>query len=136
MSHVKAIKTIQQVTRAKVMQLLGWNDLQYGEFQMQQADAYIARQIGDDVWGVQQLKEAPAFWAWWRNHWHRRDEQFIGEVKNLTQPEMVMLYEITHDAEAIEYTPHFVVMQHAFQRQVIDEVCNVAKQKKERKVSI
>lgn len=119
MSHVKEVLTIQKVTREKVMKLLGWDELQYGKFQMQQAEAYLDYHIGADVWGVQQIKETPGFWAWWRNHWHKRDMQFAEEAKSFSPAERVLFYEITHDAEAMDYTPHSVIMHHTFAREVI-----------------
>lgn len=114
MSHIEQVKTIQQATRAKVMLMLGWDDLQYGDFQFKQAEAYLEHHIGADVWGVQQIKETPGFWAWWRNHWHKRDMEFVYDAKALTPTERALFYEITHAVEAIEFTMH-----HSFAREVV-----------------
>ena len=119
MSHVQEIKSIQQFTRDKVMRLIGWDNLQYGQFQMAQAEAYLDYHIGADVDGVQMIRESAQFWAWWRNHWHKRDMQFVEEVKDMDEAERVLFYEITHDAEAIEFTPHSAIMHHTFAKEVI-----------------
>lgn len=121
MSHTFAIKTIQQVTRWQVMKLLQWDDLQYGDFQMERAYAYIEHTIGHDVWGVKELKETASFWAWWRNHWHKRDMQFVQDAKKLSIEERVLFYEITHDAEAIEFTPHATIIADAFAKMIYKE---------------
>jgi len=122
MSHVAQIKAIQQLTRQRVMQLLDWSELQYGEFQMQQAEAYIQFMIGDDARGANELKQTPSFWAWWRNHWHRRDAQFVNDIENLSQQETIWFYEITHNAKTIEYTPHSVVFAQALAKRLEKEV--------------
>jgi len=134
MSHVKQIASIQQITRSGVLLALGWDDQQYGDFLMQQADAYLQYHIGADVEGVQQIKQTRQFWAWWRNHWHRRDVLFLTEIKHLAPAEKGLFYQITHDAEAIEFTPHHLVMEHTFATDVINPICGRAKV--ERRVSI
>jgi hypothetical protein len=111
MSHTVEIKTIQQVMRWQVMKLLEWDEAQYGEFQMNQAYTYVERAIGLTEWGVAQLMQTPDFWAWWRNHWHKRDMGFVPDAKKLSLQERRLFYEITHDAEAIGFTPHQVVME-------------------------
>ena len=134
MSHIKEIVSIQKFTRDKVKQLLGWDDLQYGEYQMQQADAYLEYQIGADVWGVQAIRETPQFWGWWRNQWHKRDMQFVEDAKGLAVNERVLYYEITHDAEAIDFTPQGNVLQHTFATDVINPLAG--RPKVERKVRL
>lgn len=134
MSHTKHIATIQQITRNKVLAALGWDDLRYGAFIMARADAYLQYHIGADVDGVQLIKETTGFWAWWRNHWHRRDMLFLDEIKHLAPAEKVLYYEITHNAEAIEFTPHHLVMADSFATDVINPLCGRAKV--ERKVRI
>lgn len=119
MSHAFSIKTMQQVTRRQVMKLLEWDDLQYGTFQMERAYAYIDLTMGADVWGVKELKETASFWAWWRNHWYKRDLLFVDEVKNLSVTERVYFYEITHDIDAIDYTPHTSIITDAFSKMVL-----------------
>jgi hypothetical protein len=130
MSNIKEIKALHQDTRQKVMQLLGWNDLQYGEFQMKQAEAYLDYHIGADGWGIQQIRETPGFWAWWRNHWYKRDVSFVDEAKGLSLSERVLFYEISHDAEGIEFTPHHNVLYHSFQRSMIVVVSGAVLRKK------
>lgn len=118
------------VTRQKVMQLLDWNDLQYGYFQMEQAYAYLNHMIPGDAWGKNELPQTASFWAWWRNHWHKRDMQFVDDAKKMDVRKRVLFYEITHNAEAIEYTPHSVILNDAYAKMikqvthVESEVCN------------
>lgn len=129
MSAVKEIKTIQMVTRVKVMKMLNWDDLQYGKFQMDQAYAYLNYMMPDDAWGKSHLPQTASFWAWWRNHWHKRDAEFVDFAKGMPVHEAVLFYEITHNAEAIEYTPHSVILADAYAKMIYEmthkesEVC-------------
>ena len=120
MSHKKQIVTIQQVTREKVMALLAWDALQLGNYQMQQAEAYLTTNIGADSYAVQQIRQSASFWAWWRNHWHRRDMDFVEEVKHMDIAELRSYYHITHSVEAFNYTPHRAIMEHIFATDVIN----------------
>lgn len=111
------------------MKLLGWDDLQYGKFQMEQAYAYLDYAIGLDEWGVQQISETASFWAWWRNHWHKRDMGFVADAKKMSLDERSLFYEITHNAEAIEFTPHRVIMDASFAKVIYQETHKQRKEK-------
>ena len=134
MSHIKEIASIQKFTRDKVKLLLGWDDLQYGEFLMDQGYAYMEYQIGADVWGVQQIRVSAAFWAWWRNQWHKVDMPFVDYAKRLPLEERLKNYRDIHDAEAIDFTPQGNVLQHTFATDVINPLAG--RPKVERKVRL
>lgn len=134
MSHTAMIKTIQQYTREKVMGLLEWDDLRYGEFQMQQADAYLEHHIGADVWGLKEIRESEHFWKWWRNHWFTRDADFIADAKGMSVDDRRLYYEVCHEVEAIEFSPASALMHHTFSRQVVNAACGLPETKRRMKI--
>lgn len=112
MSHVKRQLTIQQVTRQKVMQLLDITELQYGSLVMDAAFAYLHQHMGDSP-SKNELSKTSLFWAWWRNHWHDVDMDFIQEVKHMSKAERNDWYAIVHDPATFNYTPQKSILQDA-----------------------
>jgi hypothetical protein len=115
MSHLKQQISIQVFVRDRVMALLGWDELAYNEYQMAQGMAYLDEQLGEDKIG-KKLAENALYWAWWRNHWHDVDMEFIYEVKNMTQQERRLYYECQHDYKAFEYKPQRIILQDAIEK--------------------
>jgi len=120
MSAIKEVKNLQAATRQRVLDLLNWNDLQYGTFQMEQAYGYLNHIIPDDAWGKNHLPHTATFWAWWRNHWYKRDVQFLEYAEGLSAKKAVLFYEVTHTPEAIEFTPHSVILEDAYAKMVYE----------------
>ena len=117
MSYTTEIKLLQDSTRQTVMLMLNWNDLQYGNFQFNQGEAYLEHHIGADVWGVKQIRESAQYWAWWRNQWFKRDQAFIELAQNKGIAERHKYYARCHDVEHLEIHLH-----HSFSREIIGKV--------------
>jgi len=118
MSYPAQIKTLQQVTRCQVMKLLDWNDQQYANFQFESGYSYLKFWIGDDVWGFSELPLTASFWAWWRNHWHKRDMDFINEAKPMSIAERRRSYSNIHNAETISFSPQKNIMEDAYAKMI------------------
>ena len=114
MSHTDKIKTIQQVTRWQVMKLLNWNDQQYADFQFEQGYEYLKYWIGEDAFGFAELPLTSAYWAWWRNHWHKRDMSFVESAKQMSLNERLTRYHFIHKPETIQYSPQKAIMENAY----------------------
>jgi hypothetical protein len=112
MSHLKRQISIQQATRAKVMQLLDITELQYGSLVMDAAFAYLQLHLGDNP-AKTELEQTGLFWKWWRNHWHDVDMEFVTEVKHMTTAERREWYTIVHNPETFQYTPQKSIMMDA-----------------------
>jgi hypothetical protein len=115
MSLVKQQISIQAFVRGKVIGLLGITEERYGNYQMQQGEAYLHEQLGSSLMG-KKLAENALFWAWWRNHWHDVDMDFITEVKHMSRYEMQLYYETLHDDRSCEYRPHKAIIQDAIEK--------------------
>lgn len=115
MSLIKQQITIQAFVRSKVITLLGISEVQYGSFLMQQGLAYLNDAM-EDTPMAKKLAENAMFWAWWRNHWHDIDMDFISEVKRMSRYEMQLYYESLHDYKTCEYRPHKAIIQDAIEK--------------------
>lgn len=115
MSHIKKQISIQAFVRGKVIALLDITESQYGDYVMQQGLAYLEEQLGDAQMG-KRLAENKLFWAWWRNHWHDIDMDFITEVKHMSRYEMQLYYETQHDYKAFEYKPQRAIIKDAIEQ--------------------
>lgn len=109
MSHIKQMVSIQTVTRAKVITLLGITEERYGTFLMECALEYLDGHLEGCVIGKELAKNS-LFWAWWRNHWHDRDMEFVEECKKMSQRERNMYYEIIHNPQSFTFTPQKSVL--------------------------
>jgi hypothetical protein len=112
MSHVKKQISIQAFIRGKVIDLLAISEVQYGDYLLQQGLAYLDEQLGGNIIG-RELAANALFWAWWRNHWHDIDMEFVESVKHMSAHERQLYYEILHDHRAFEYRPQRAILQDA-----------------------
>lgn len=118
MNQAAKVKAAQQRAKEQVMRMLDWNDQQYANFQFEMGYEYLKFWVGDDDFGMKELPLTASFWAWWRNHWHKRDEDFINRSSLLTVAECRRFYRLFHDAETIEYQPNSVVMDDAYAQMI------------------
>jgi hypothetical protein len=109
MSHVKHVITLQSVTREKVIRLLGITELDYGNYLMEQANAYLEEQLGGLEMG-KELAVNALFWKWWKNHWHDIDMDFLDACKHMSIKERNIYYRMVHDRSAFDYTPQRAIL--------------------------
>lgn len=103
--------TIQAATRILVLRALGWDDLQYGQFQFETGLEYLHRYFGDDEGIISHASKHPLFWKWFRNHWHNRDYEFLQHTKHLPVIAKIREYKALHNMQGFRYKPHRVVME-------------------------
>lgn len=113
MSQLKEMVTLQSVTRAKVLRLIGITEPQYWDLLIDQGHGYLTNNHGDNVM-YKALSESAMFWAWWRNHWHQQDMLFVDEVKKMSESERRQYYEIVHSLTDFTFTPPKNVLRDAF----------------------
>jgi hypothetical protein len=76
-SHVAKMRAVAQTNKEAVLGLLGWDELQYCEFQEQQGREYLETVVCPDGYGAKELGDSRIFWRWWINQWNRRDDDFL-----------------------------------------------------------
>jgi hypothetical protein len=76
-THIATRRKIAAANKAKVIELLYWNEMQYCTFQYECGLAYLRHYITHDQWGQDMLQRSKMFWAWWLNQWAMRDNDFV-----------------------------------------------------------
>lgn len=96
-----------------VCQLLGWDEMQYAEFQYNTGLQYLQHYIPRDPEGIDQLAGNRIFWNWWKNRWADRDQQYCNPgTPMLTPGTRLAMYHLVHNPEflAKEIYPNGVVL--------------------------
>ena len=109
------------MTRALVQRALGWDDLQFGQFQFDKGIEYLQGYCFENPELVSKYSRSEMFWKWFKNHWHNRDLNFKASVKGLSPAEVEVEYRVLHDMRAFRFTPHRAVMDATIYSEVIAE---------------
>lgn len=97
-----------------VQQVLGWNDEQFANYQMQCGYDYLRSTFGPDLPFLDEVVKCKAFWGWWKNHWTRRDEEFLMMAGLLRRHEAEEYYKLMHEPGGIGFTPHAEIMEETY----------------------
>jgi len=65
-----------------VCELLECHEDLYNEYVFNSGLDYLKAYLNRDEYGIKLLQESPIFWAWWKNHFTNRDENFLLLHKN------------------------------------------------------
>jgi len=114
-------------TKAVVMTLLQWTELEYAEFQYESGLAYLRHYIPWDKWGQDMLQRSKLFWNWWKNQWALRDESFCAMDSEVPTSEVGIstanlrrLYYHLHDAAilASDIYPNRTVLEESYNQMI------------------
>lgn len=127
-THIETRRKIAAALKARVCELLGWDEQQYADFQYECGLRYLRHSIPADNWGQDWLQRAAIFWNWWKNEWCRRDAEFC-EPEEGWHPELLgtenmrRLYHHEHNpiVLASEIYPNRVVLDESY-NQMISEL--------------
>lgn len=64
-------------TQSRIIQMLGWNEMEYAEYMEEQGLEFLERYIPNDPHGINYLQRSKGYWQWWKNHWLIRDLRFF-----------------------------------------------------------
>ncbi len=107
-----------QATKARIMALLNWSEVDYGNFQYETGLLYLHAYIPNDIDGIDMLTRSRIFWNWWKNHWLQRDQDFLKDVqvKHSHQTIIESMYVCTHcpDDLAGQIRPHAIVLTDSY----------------------
>ncbi len=101
------------------MRSLGWDDLQYGQYQESKGLEWLRGYCGDDEEVIGHYAKHPLFWKWYRNHWHARDMVFLANTKRMSVAEKITHYHNAHNMKGFRYKPHRVIMERTMYEAVI-----------------
>ncbi len=103
-----------QTVKARVQRVLGWNDLQFGEFQYNMGHRYLVNEFGKDCPMIEVLLKQRIFWSWWINHWVRRDEAFLHQFEGTNDNELDLVYKLRHNPQAVIFKPQSIILKYSY----------------------
>lgn len=68
-------------TEQRILQLLKWTEDEYNDLVLETGIAYLKGMAPEYPQVVKQIASSRIFWNWWREHWQKRDEQFLEECE-------------------------------------------------------
>lgn len=107
--------------KARVCDLLDWDEMQYATYQMQAGQEYLRHYIPADPDGQDMLIHSRTFWNWWKNHWTARDRAFLGgNVADISLRTRLQLYADLHDAASLAGAiyPNGVVLEMSYSEMI------------------
>lgn len=129
-SSTAEFKNMVNQTQVQVMQLLGWDAMQYGTLMEEQGREYLHRYIGNDPVGIRYLEGSAIFWQWWKNHWQNRDKRFLLFNTHIKYKEnLIIRYQRHHAAKYLvsDIYPPAVVLGNDYAK-MIGELNDAIKQ--------
>lgn len=116
--------------KEKILNMLNWDALEYGQLQYEFGLTYLRAYIPDDLQAIDLLERSKTFWAWWRNHWTLRDAQFIEMVdpRHFTIESLRAQYRCYNDPYSLTQRiyPNGAVLEETYARmigKINDEIC-------------
>lgn len=119
-THEERKKKVESV-RTQLQSMLNWDDLQYCEFQMEMGMKYLDRIAGPGEIGVKELSQSKLYWNWWKNHWNRRDQEFLNDLVVTIASgleEIRQEYMYWHSPYNITVRPHKPIMEESFSKMI------------------
>ncbi len=112
-SYIAMIRQGMRENKATVMALLQWDDLQYAEYQERMGYEYLAVEFYNIPF-ANELPYNSEFWAWWRNHWNKRDTSFIMVAHDMSIPARLAYYDTLHNPKNFDFHPHRRILEHSY----------------------
>lgn len=76
-THISQRRDWANGLKRRILDLLGWDDLQFGQVQYEQGLQYLATYLFGYEYEADMISRSRIFWNWWKNHWAVRDESFL-----------------------------------------------------------
>jgi hypothetical protein len=117
----EAAKEKAQRTHELVLAMIEWSENEHFEFVVDKAADYLQKQCGPDVIGQERLLAQPEFWMWWKNHWNRRDADFVEQCLGETNlKDLRAYYKHIHSSDRLQsIRPHRSMLQKSFAKVVL-----------------
>lgn len=125
-SHIEAVRKDAACTKMLVQNLLGWDDLQYSEFQQEMGLAYLKHHFGEGA-VVDRIPEHREFWGWWKQHWTKREHEFLDLSSALFKHELEDYYRDMNDPTQMAYNPHGIILDNTYERMMSQLIKNATR---------
>lgn len=99
-----------------VLAMLRLTELDYNWMQLEEGKRYLDTYLRGDEYNVHVMETSRIFWAWWRNHWNLRDEQFVREHRQTDVKHLMPLYRQHNSGSMLagHISPNSVVLRESY----------------------
>lgn len=119
-----------QEFKISVTEMLGWDEMVFGEHQYNCGLAYLNYYIPTDPIGMEFLQRSKIFWNWWKNKWADRDRDFLDQWqpkenwKKVRRGTLVKLYLELNDPLVLsqDIKPHAIVLGNSYAKMYQDVI--------------
>lgn len=123
MTHKPMQNDLAPYLKSIICHMLGWDELQYGDFQYQCGCLYLQYYISKDPAAIDEVLQHQLYWNWWKSEWFDRDYVLAGTLMkcdNLSMVEKRMLYQKWHDARVLadECSPVGSIMSNGYKTMI------------------
>lgn len=122
-----------------VCKLLDWPEMKYKEYVYNTGVAYLRIYLDGDNYAIGVLETKTIFWQWWKNHFMKRDENFLLLHKNLPIRDLEIrrqLYEHYNEPAmlAANIHPNSVVLSETYAVMIQEVIATETQERHEQKV--
>lgn len=109
-------RAIRLTNSQRIINMLGWTELEYATFINDTGLEYLERYIPNDRTGINALNHSRIFWNWWKNQWAIRDADYLDIVDNFSPHNWEPLYRQEHSPAVLTNSifPSAVVLDESY----------------------
>jgi hypothetical protein len=126
-TYIEKVRRENASIHTQVMNLLGWDELKYAEYQENVGREYLYNQFGEGSTLVDDIPNHKVFWSWWKLHWIRREREFLEMAGMLFAHELEEYYRELHHPDGVHFRPHADVLQATYEEMIHRLVKEVTK---------
>lgn len=117
-------KGVAEKCMRRVCYLLCWDEERYCWYKYYCGLAYLDAYLKRDTHFIAQLESSASYWAWWRNHWTLREEEWLqgyDKLKQLSVGTCRKSYKALNnpDALAFEIYPNAVALGESYAAMIV-----------------
>ncbi|MFD2961336.1 MULTISPECIES: hypothetical protein [Olivibacter] len=126
LSYIEQIRRVTRTNQERVMSLLGWDDLQYAQYQEEMGYLYLSHEYGDTPF-INELPYTSAFWKWFKNQWAKREQIFLLAADTMSYRDRLKAYKALHNPESFEFHPHRKIMEKSYANMISNVIKEVVR---------
>jgi hypothetical protein len=113
-SHIEQVRQDAATLKTEVLNILGWDELRYAEYQEAMGRRYLEDVVGAGPEYTEEITRSGLYWSWWKLHWMRRDREFLDMSGLLFRHEHEGYYMELHQPGTMVFRPHSVVLEASY----------------------
>lgn len=116
MNHIVNMRKQYAANRERILQILGWDILEYTTLQYETGLQYLQNYLQMDEATARTFESNRRWWDWWVNQWNLRDAQiFLPAADAYRQNKARTMYKRVHSIAYLDgFYPHAAIMEQSY----------------------